>query len=106
MTSHKYSFLDLVKISDTPSNHDEAGGMLVPFYLDPSSKGPMIGHLRPQVVEQLHLEVVDKDADGLIICVSFQSRLSTSPLQTGVIKELCERWRDTGVFDSSIGPKM
>jgi len=115
MTSYKYSFLDLVKICDTPSNHDEAGGMLVPFYLNPSSKGPMIGHLRPQVVEQLRLEVewgaylpwaVDKDANGLIICVSFQSRLSMSPLWTGVIKELCKRWRDTRVFDSSIRPKM
>ena len=113
MTSHKHSFLDLVKICGTPSDDDMAGETLVPFYLDRSSKCPPIGRLRPQVVELLLLEhergtesswVFTKDDDGLIISVSFHARLSTPTLRTAVMTELCERWRDTGVLDSYIGP--
>ena len=113
MAFHKRSFLDLVKICDTPSDNDIAGEMLVPFYLDPSGKCPPIGHLRPQVVELLLLEheratesawAFAKDDEGLIIGVSFQARLSTPTLRTAVMTELCERWRDTGVIASCIGP--
>lgn len=85
--------------------------------LEPFRKGSMIRvirHFRPQVVKQLRLEfegctespwVVQKDDEGSIVRVSFQPRPSTCSLRTAVMKELCEWWRDTGVFESGIGPK-
>jgi len=36
--------------------------------------------------------------------VSFASGISTPSVRTEAMKELCERWRDTGLFKDAIGP--
>lgn len=114
-SSKLFSFLDLVKICDGVPINQSAAEVLVPFTLSPSSTDSVIGYLRPAVVEQLHLEVereeksapwaIQKDGKGSIIRISFQLWLSTPTLRTQAMRELCEKWRDNGIFESSIGPK-
>ena len=114
--SSPLSFLDLTKICDNfrlPSNHgfvDKPTDLnsFVPWTLTQSRGSPPIGLLRLDVVDLLRKEkpgtwVVPDQHVGH--SVSFDTSINTPRKRTAALKELCERWRDTGVFPLSIGPR-
>jgi hypothetical protein len=114
------------KIDAQDKNKAGHGEHLVPFALNPSPESPIIGLLRPIIVQQLTLEnersrqldlpeiwVLDLDFDPSQYeggevgprRVSFQSWLDTPSKRTAAMREICERWRDTKLFDDVCGPK-
>lgn len=128
------TFLDVVGICDNvrlrrddrglydAGFHDE---ILVPLYLAESPNSAVIGLLRPVVIERLRLENERSKINGLRELwafrltefeyiklrngsvgpmVSFRDWLDTPSKRTNAMKELCERWRDTGVFSDVCGP--
>lgn len=117
------SFLDIVNICDnvhigrpspTPSPFDSE--VLVPLCLTPS--GPVLGLLRPVVLDQLRLENERSHGLGLPAIwdintigsehrpsVNFQNWLDTPAKRTAAMKGLCERWRDSSLFEDVCGPK-
>ena len=139
--SSNLSYLDLIDICDnvqihrpTPevlydlkykidaqdkNNKAGHGEHLVPFSLDRSPESPIIGLLRPIIVQQLRLEnersrqlglpeiwvLFASQRQGEVGRVSFQNRLDTPSKRTAAMREICERWRDTKLFDDVCGPK-
>ena len=127
------SFLDVVDICDNVHlGRDESGlydtaynsEKLVPFYLSESPQSPVIGLLRSVIVEQLKLEnerskelgITETWALRLEVSeytttghsgpsVTFRGWLDTPSKRTAIMKELCERWRDTELFPDVCGPK-
>jgi hypothetical protein len=113
------SFLGLVDICDNfhigrprPSNQFDTE-RLIPFTLTSSQTSPVVGLIRPAVLNQLRVEIERSEPT---LCaweihdypkprVSFAPEVSTPPARTNVMKELCERWRDTGLFEDTIGPR-
>ena len=112
---------DLKYKIDTQDKNNKAGHgeHLVPFALDASPESPIIGLLRPIVVQQLRLEnersrqlgipetwvLFASQRQGEVRRVSFQNRLDTPSKRTAAMREICERWRDTKLFDDVCGPK-
>ncbi|EIW79655.1 hypothetical protein CONPUDRAFT_106295 [Coniophora puteana RWD-64-598 SS2] len=124
-SSPPYSFLEVVGIcdnyqldlTDSPNAYDREP--LVPWKLSPSLDSPVIGLLRPQMITQLQLENTrsvdagapptwffgpNKPGARSTTMVSFATHLDTPRKRTAVMAELCERWRDTGLFADVIGP--
>lgn len=131
----KLAFLDIVDICDNVHLHRGPSGLcdvsfnsevLVPLYLSESSDSPVIGLLRPVMVDQLQIEnqISRKngteelwsfrlDASDYIKLrngmsgpsVSFRNWLDSASKRTKSMKELCKRWRDTGLFPNICGPK-
>ena len=124
------SFLDLVNLCDNvhidwSSLTDTKFGseQLSPFYLTTSLDSPVIGLLRPPIVDQLRKENETTRAHGLrdtwsiieqppglpnglpIYRVSFNYWVDTAVKRSAIMKALCERWRDTGLFEDVCGPK-
>lgn len=129
------TFLDIVDICDNVCLHRDNRGLydaacddeiLLPLYLNESSKNAVIGLLRPIVVEQLRLDnersrqrnlpeiwalrlgksdYTTLRNGSLGPSVSFRDWLDNPSKRTAAIKEICERWRDTGVFTNVCGPK-
>src|ERR1700733_10939371 len=117
------TFLDLVNICDN-FHIDRPNALsqfdaeeLVPFTLTPLPKSPVIGLIRPVILVQLRNEI-ERSRDKHLppvweiggtepskLRVSFASWLVTPADRTNAMKELCERWRDTGLFEDTIGPK-
>ncbi|KAK7042784.1 thiamine pyrophosphokinase [Favolaschia claudopus] len=119
------SYLDIVNAcgnmrvglpSPVPSPFDSEE--LVPLYLSDAPNSPAIGLLRPQIVSLLYEETERSQSLGLppmwgdIIAIpglrskiTFHATLDTPAKRTAAMKELCERWRDTGLFPDMIGPK-
>jgi hypothetical protein len=117
------TFLDLVNICDN-FHIDRPNALsqfdaeeLIPFTLTPLPKSPVIGLIRPVILVQLRNENErsrDKQlppvweiggTEASKLRVSFASWLVTPADRTNAMKELCERWRDTGLFEDTIGPK-
>ncbi|KAF7342958.1 Thiamine pyrophosphokinase [Mycena venus] len=121
-----YSYLDLVNIcgnmrvgrpSPIPSEFDSEH--LAPLYLNDAPHAPVIGLLRPQIVELLDAENQRSRAKGgppiwggitsipglTQSRIGFHASVDTHAKRTAVMRELCERWRDSGVFSDIIGPK-
>ncbi|KAH9474577.1 hypothetical protein JR316_0013039 [Psilocybe cubensis] len=131
----KLTFLDIVDICDNVHLHRGPSGLcdvsfnseiLVPLYLSESPDSPVIGLLRPTMVEQLQVENQNSYQNGTEKMwsfrlspsehitsrngvpgpsVSFRNWLDTPSKRTAAMKELCERWRDTGLFSNVCGPK-
>ncbi|KAG6885217.1 hypothetical protein C0993_004777 [Termitomyces sp. T159_Od127] len=127
------SFLDVINVCDntrphqsspTPSIYDAE--LLVPFYLSVSPDSPVIGLVRPVILKQLVLEnkrsrelglqemwalnvvetaYIPRNNRNLGPSVSFCSWLDSHVQRTAAMKELCERWRDTLLFEDVCGPK-
>jgi hypothetical protein len=129
------SFLGIVDICDNVHLRRDESGLydtaysserLVPFHLSELPQSPVIGLLRPVIAEQLKLEnerskqlgitetwalrleaseytVPTKGPSGP--SVSFRAWLDTPSKRTAIMKELCERWRDTELFPDVCGPK-
>ena len=127
------SFLDIVDICDNVHLRRDESGLydtaynsekLVPFHLSESPQSPVIGLLRPVMVEQLKLENERSKKLGISETwalrlevseyttkghsgpsVTFRGWLDTPSKRTAIMKELCERWRDTELFPDVCGPK-
>jgi hypothetical protein len=129
------SFLDIVDLCDNVHLRRDNAGLydaaynserLVPLYLSESPMSPVIGLLRPAIIEQLQSEnerskkigaqelwslridaheQITLRHGGLGPSVSFRDYLDTPSKRTAAMKELCERWRDTGLFSDVCGPK-
>jgi hypothetical protein len=122
------SFLDLVNLYDnvhidwsSSTDPNFESEHLITWYLSPSPGSPAIGLLRPLIVDQLRKENEICQSKGLpdvwVIVESSQGAISLKPRicfnswvdnalkRTAVMKELCERWRDTGLFENVCGPK-
>ncbi len=99
---------------------------LVPLYLNESLDSAIIGLLRPVIIEQLKAENARSKELGLQALwdirveeseyrilrngrrgpsVSFRAWLDSPSKRTEAMRELCERWRDTGLFADVCGPK-
>ncbi|KAJ7054781.1 nudix hydrolase 20 [Mycena amicta] len=130
MSSPPFSYLDLVNACGNmrvrhkpvlPSSFDTEE--LAPFYLTQDPTSPVIGLLRPEIVQRLDevnqaalqsnqprvFEGVPSanDIPGLGEHkgrISFHSSIDTPVKRTLAMKTLCERWRDTGVYPDIIGP--
>ncbi|KAI0342516.1 nudix hydrolase 20 [Trametopsis cervina] len=88
---------------------------LVPWALSPGLSSPIIGLLRPPIVAQLRAE---NDATPHIHAkswhftmtttgreqVSFAPWVDTPTKRTEVMRKLCEKWRDEGLWSNIIGP--
>ncbi|KAJ7485832.1 hypothetical protein FB451DRAFT_1027416 [Mycena latifolia] len=105
------SYLDLVYLcgnvrvhsGPSPITSELDSEELLPFHLSPS---PIIGLLRPKIVELLRNEDIQSWALSLDAKrISFGVAIDTHTKRTVLMKEMCERWRDTGHFADIIGPK-
>jgi hypothetical protein len=101
----------------------EADERLVPWTLFPSSTpgNPCtIGLLRSQILELLSKDNRSREQDGhlpswifeheagdpdRITRVSFAAHLESPSARSSVMRELCEGWRDAGLFPDIIGPR-
>jgi hypothetical protein len=82
---------------------------------DASFKHPVIGLIRPAIIDQLSSDnergrnkqvppVCEiRSTEPSKLRVSFASWLKTPAERTNAMKELCERWRNTGLFKDTIG---
>ncbi|KAH7921455.1 hypothetical protein BV22DRAFT_729347 [Leucogyrophana mollusca] len=122
--SPELSFLDLVNKCDNfrlPAGYgSDSSTELIPWTLSPSPNSPVVGLLWTEVVQLLKAEneanrasnkteiwvIQQSNADhSRAKRVSFHASIDTPAERTAVLKELCERWRDTGLFADIIGPK-
>lgn len=112
--SDNLTFLQIVQRCDnfdSPSEFDSE--KLIPLYLlDPQPPNVPIGLLRPVIVEQLKIENERNLKANLRQLwsihegyISFAAWADTPSTRTEAMKELCERWRDTGLFPNVCGPK-
>jgi hypothetical protein len=114
MSGEKLSFLDLVATCDNFPDVAK-NEVLVSWRMSPG--GTVIGLLRPPIVEQLIIEnqrsqerglkdtwVIERDGTRFS-SISFAPGIADTAKRSAVMKELCERWRDEGVFSDIIGPK-
>lgn len=111
----RLSFLDLVRACDNFFDDVEPG--LIPWCITSAGSQSIIGLLRPVVVDQLvsenkrsreRGEIESWDIlyeDGKVTKISFASHLTDDGVRSKVMKELCERWRDGGLFPDIIGPR-
>ena len=86
----------------------------VPWLLFPTRAAPAVGLLRPAVVQQLRAEADAATATGAASpwafgendsWVSFAAHIATPAARTRVMRELCARWRDTGLWPDEVGPR-
>ncbi|KAJ7839017.1 nudix hydrolase 20 [Mycena olivaceomarginata] len=122
------TYLDLVNVCGnmrvgrpSPIPHPEFDSEhLVPLYLHDAPDSPVIGLLRPQIIALLAAENrrapaqpvwsgpgIDGGIPGLQRAqrIGFHASLDTHAKRTVAMREMCERWRDEGLFPDIIGPK-
>jgi hypothetical protein len=134
-TPTKLSYLEVVDVCDNVHLRRDSSGLydvaynsepLVPLYLSESPDSPVIGLLRPVIVEQLKIENKRSKESGkeelwilrldhsehttlrsglLGPSACLRNFLDTPSKRTAALKELCERWRDTELFPDVCGPK-
>ncbi|KAI1787300.1 nudix hydrolase 20 [Ganoderma leucocontextum] len=99
---------------------------LVPWLLFPTPTSPAVGLLRPEIVAQLRAEntaspspswqfsddsgapesrVDTTTPTSARAWVSFAQEIDTPTARSAVMKELCERWRDTALWPDEVGPR-
>jgi hypothetical protein len=110
------TFLDLVDICDNFHINTFDAERLFPFTLGPSPTSPVVGLIRPTVLAQLRSEINQstdrqelavwsiQDTESSRPRVSFASWITTPSMRTEAVKEVCERWRDTGLFEDTVAP--
>ncbi|KAJ7119714.1 NUDIX hydrolase domain-like protein [Mycena epipterygia] len=131
MATNALSYLDIVNIcantrirqptssANTTNAQFDPGEQLVPLHLTPAPTSPIVGLLRPQIVDLLAAENERSLASGgaqiwsglsaipglTATKISFGASLTTHGARTAAMQAMCERWRDGGVFPDVIGPK-
>ena len=114
------SFLKIVASCDNfrlPTSHSD-GERLVPWHLSPDPSSPVIGLLRPAILTQLladfepsrspprlHFTHASESESNPVVRVSFAARITSPAARTRAMREICEGWRDRGVFADICGPK-
>ncbi|KAI0324614.1 hypothetical protein GY45DRAFT_1340662 [Cubamyces sp. BRFM 1775] len=115
------SFLQIVQSCDSfPAADQVQNGAapeetLIPWLLSSSPTSPAVGLLRPEIVAQLRKETeafdgsrgswfFGQDSETGREWVSFADEIDTPSARSRVVKELCERWRDVGLWPEEIGP--
>ncbi|KAH0831206.1 vacuolar protein sorting-associated protein 26-domain-containing protein [Lanmaoa asiatica] len=85
---------------------------VVPWSLSQSPDSPVIGLLKPEIIDALLQEpegtfvLPQRASPGSIYRVSFHPSIDTPSKRTDVMKKICERWRDSAtIFQDVIGPK-
>ncbi|CDO72107.1 hypothetical protein BN946_scf184962.g50 [Trametes cinnabarina] len=86
---------------------------VVPWLLSPSPCSAAVGLLRPEIVEQLRKEAQSSPSPSWYFgsdeagkqWVSFADGIKTPSARSRVMKDLCERWRDTGLWPDEISPR-
>lgn len=82
--------------------------VLATWHLSPDNSAPVIGLIRPIVLDQLKLESTNAwklwTHDG-IPRICFNSDINTPKKRTETMEELCTRWRDAGLWPDQIGPR-
>ena len=116
------SFLDLVNRCDSfhlPANRGSEDptastrrDYVVPWSLSQSPDSPVIGLLKPEVIDVLRQEpegtfvIPGRARLGSRYRISFHPSIDTPSKRSDAMKKLCERWRDSGtIFQDTIGPK-
>lgn len=116
------SFLDLVNRCNSfhlPTNHGSDDppastyrDYVVPWSLSQSADSPVIGLLKPEIIDVLLQEpegtfvIPERARPGSRRRISFHPSIDTPAKRTDALKKLCERWRDSGtVFQDTIGLK-
>lgn len=103
------SFVQILDVCDNfrlPDAPKSTVGELVPWHLTPEDGSPVIGLLRPLVVEHLlretawHHRIYNSKQ-----VISFAPHVNTPAARSRVMKELCERWRDQGIWPDVVGPE-
>ncbi|KAI0634204.1 NUDIX hydrolase domain-like protein [Trametes polyzona] len=107
------TFLQIVKACDNFRLSEAKGETLLPWLLSPTLDSPAVGLLRPEVVVQLRKDVetsatpaweFGRDAASGREWVSFAREIKTPSARSRVMKETCERWRDSGLWPDEISP--
>jgi hypothetical protein len=112
-----HGFLSLISLADNFRivNSGEVFGLWTISRSSPP--GEFIGLLRTEIIQRLfadnaraaalnHKPSWDiKEGYGDAKAVSFADHLDTPSKRSYVMKDLCERWRDEGLFPNVIGPK-
>ncbi|RDX52560.1 hypothetical protein OH76DRAFT_1345277 [Lentinus brumalis] len=106
------TFLQILSTCDNYRVGSPGDEKVVPWLLFPSSSSPAIGLLRPEIVAQLRKENESSSAPSWEInndpergWVSFARGIDSPAARSRVMKELCERWRDTGLWPDEISPR-
>ncbi|KAH7883002.1 NUDIX hydrolase domain-like protein [Phlebopus sp. FC_14] len=113
--STSITVLDLVKACDNfrlPAGHGSDVSnpdRLVPWSLTQSQDSPIVGLLKPEIIELLRTEADDAwviPNEHANYRVSFHASIDTPSKRTNVMRQLCEKWRDSGtIYQDIIGPK-
>ncbi|KAH9903477.1 NUDIX hydrolase domain-like protein [Cubamyces lactineus] len=114
------SFLHIVQSCDdirvADERQDGAAGLVL-WHLFPPPTSPVVGLLRLEIVNQLREEAQSSDCSSQPVwffgqdCttgrewVSFADGISTPSARSRVMKDLCERWRDSGFWPEEISPR-
>ncbi|THH00285.1 hypothetical protein EW026_g2208 [Hermanssonia centrifuga] len=115
-------FLSLVQVCDNfrvpPLSAQQTSYLtedLVPWHLTIEPSSSVIGLLRASIVKQLITENSKATRDEEVpwnlrqengrTTLSFASWIDTPQKRTHIMKEMCERWRDGGLWPDIIGPK-
>lgn len=108
------SFLQILSACDNYRVRSPGDEKVIPWLLFPTITSPAIGLLRPEIVAQLRKEATSTsspswefgtDTQGDYEWVSFARGIDSSAARSKIMKELCERWRDTGLWPDEIGPR-
>ncbi|KAH9927950.1 nudix hydrolase 20 [Epithele typhae] len=117
------TFLQIVSACDNYRLNAPDTDPVVPWLLAPTRAAAAVGLLRPEVVAQLRAEAAAATAAGAppswvfsdshpspaaghkTEWVSFAPHLATPAARSRVMAELCERWRDTGLWPDEVGPR-
>ncbi|KAJ7056077.1 hypothetical protein C8F01DRAFT_993420 [Mycena amicta] len=119
MPPYSYSYLELVNQCGNkrvghaqpllvPTAFDDE--QLLPFYLTSSPTSPIIGLLRPEIVNLIRNEPlflfsdVPPAVDKRTWHISFHPSLNTPSKRSLAMRTLCESWRGAGRFSDIIGP--
>lgn len=81
---------------------------LASWHLFPDASSPALGLIRPIILAQLKLETTNSWkfwTHNNVDKVSFADHIKTPKERSSIMKELCERWRDQGLWPGQIGPK-
>lgn len=100
-------FLSIVQRCDNFSIGGGDDPNLATWRLSPDPTSPAIGLIRPPILAQLQNEIPGVwhiSSHGAKPFVSFVETLDTPHKRSLAMKELCERWRDTGLWPEQIGP--
>jgi hypothetical protein len=107
--SKQHTFIDIIDACDnfSPLSSSET---LMPWKI--ASSDAVIGLLRPAIVDQLRAYDLERsNANEEMLwefsdtAVRFRAYLGSASQRSIAMREMCTRWRDTGIWSDIIGPR-